>query len=72
MNVLADVADDPRTSANLVDQVNDTTDAKHMWLAPIMHNDVRFMKFRVACLLYGRGDFLLRSDSNTITEFRRQ
>jgi hypothetical protein len=41
VNVLRDVHDDPRTSANVVDGVNDTEDARHMWLAPLMHNDVR-------------------------------
>ena len=40
VNVLRDVHDDPRTSANLVNGVNDTDDARQMWLAPLMHNDI--------------------------------
>uniref|UniRef100_A0A914EGU0 KATNIP domain-containing protein n=1 Tax=Acrobeloides nanus TaxID=290746 RepID=A0A914EGU0_9BILA len=38
INILPSVKQDPRSSANLVDGVNDTTNAHHMWLTPILPN----------------------------------
>ena len=35
VNVLEGVKDDVRTPEKLVDDVNDTDDGRHMWLAPI-------------------------------------
>ncbi|XP_061849540.1 katanin-interacting protein isoform X2 [Colius striatus] len=36
VNVLEDVSGDIRTPDKLIDRVNDTTDGRHMWLAPIL------------------------------------
>ncbi|NXC56535.1 K0556 protein, partial [Aleadryas rufinucha] len=36
VNVLEDVSGDIRTPDKLIDRVNDTTDGRHMWLAPVL------------------------------------
>ncbi|XP_027657587.1 katanin-interacting protein isoform X2 [Falco rusticolus] len=36
VNILEDVSGDIRTPDKLIDRVNDTTDGRHMWLAPIL------------------------------------
>ncbi|NWJ07358.1 K0556 protein, partial [Crypturellus undulatus] len=36
VNILEDVSGDIRTPDKLIDGVNDTTDGRHMWLAPIL------------------------------------
>ncbi|NWR65719.1 K0556 protein, partial [Bucorvus abyssinicus] len=36
VNVLEDVSGDVRTPDKLIDRVNDTTDGRHMWLAPVL------------------------------------
>ncbi|NXO02859.1 K0556 protein, partial [Rhinopomastus cyanomelas] len=36
VNILEDVSGDVRTPDKLIDGVNDTTDGRHMWLAPIL------------------------------------
>ncbi|NXO06614.1 K0556 protein, partial [Oriolus oriolus] len=36
VNVLDDVSGDIRTPDKLIDRVNDTTDGRHMWLAPVL------------------------------------
>ncbi|NXK90058.1 K0556 protein, partial [Formicarius rufipectus] len=36
VNVLEDVSGDIRTPDKLIDGVNDTTDGRHMWLAPVL------------------------------------
>ncbi|NWH67216.1 K0556 protein, partial [Geococcyx californianus] len=36
VNVLEDVSGDVRTPDKLIDGVNDTTDGRHMWLAPVL------------------------------------
>ncbi|XP_065540084.1 katanin-interacting protein isoform X3 [Lathamus discolor] len=36
VNILEDVSGDVRTPDKLIDRVNDTTDGRHMWLAPIL------------------------------------
>ncbi|NXF10117.1 K0556 protein, partial [Smithornis capensis] len=36
VNVLEDVSGDIRTPDKLIDRVNDTTDGRHMWLAPLL------------------------------------
>ncbi|XP_063270276.1 katanin-interacting protein isoform X3 [Prinia subflava] len=36
VNVLDDVSGDIRTPDKLIDRVNDTTDGRHMWLAPLL------------------------------------
>ncbi|XP_009323079.1 PREDICTED: uncharacterized protein KIAA0556 homolog [Pygoscelis adeliae] len=36
VNILEDVSGDIRTPDKLVDRVNDTTDGRHMWLAPVL------------------------------------
>lgn len=41
VNVLEGVTDDIRTPDKLIDGVNDTTDGRHMWLAPILPGMVR-------------------------------
>lgn len=41
VNVLEGVTDDIRTPNKLIDGVNDTTDGRHMWLAPILPGMVR-------------------------------
>uniref|UniRef100_A0A915C313 KATNIP domain-containing protein n=1 Tax=Parascaris univalens TaxID=6257 RepID=A0A915C313_PARUN len=38
VNILPAVKGDPRTSENLIDGVNDTTSASHMWLTPVLPN----------------------------------
>ncbi|XP_069762164.1 katanin-interacting protein isoform X2 [Narcine bancroftii] len=38
VNVLESVSGDVRTPEKLIDGVNDTTDGRHMWLAPILPN----------------------------------
>lgn len=58
VNVLRDVHDDLRTSANVVDGVNDTDDARHMWLAPLMHNDVRARARAPACMCADQSNLL--------------
>jgi len=40
VNVLPDVSNDVRTPDKLIDGVNDTSDGRHMWLAPILPNIV--------------------------------
>jgi hypothetical protein len=40
VNVLEGVSGDIRTPEKLVDGVNDTLDGRHMWLAPILPNQV--------------------------------
>jgi len=42
VNVLEGVNGDVRTPEKLVDGVNDTLDGRHMWLAPILPNQVTF------------------------------
>jgi len=41
VNVLEGVTDDIRTPDKLIDGINDTTDGRHMWLAPILPGMVR-------------------------------
>ena len=41
VNVLEGVTDDIRTPDKLIDGVNDTSDGRHMWLAPILPGIVR-------------------------------
>ncbi|XP_039245499.1 katanin-interacting protein isoform X5 [Pipra filicauda] len=36
VNILEDVSGDIRTPDKLIDRVNDTTDGRHMWLAPVL------------------------------------
>ncbi|XP_059717726.1 katanin-interacting protein isoform X9 [Haemorhous mexicanus] len=36
VNILDDVSGDIRTPDKLIDRVNDTTDGRHMWLAPVL------------------------------------
>ncbi|XP_074962238.1 katanin-interacting protein isoform X4 [Phalacrocorax aristotelis] len=36
VNILEDVSGDMRTPDKLIDRVNDTTDGRHMWLAPVL------------------------------------
>ncbi|NXY61297.1 K0556 protein, partial [Callaeas wilsoni] len=36
VNILEDVSGDIRTPDKLIDRVNDTTDGRHMWLAPLL------------------------------------
>ncbi|XP_069726133.1 katanin-interacting protein isoform X2 [Phaenicophaeus curvirostris] len=36
VNILEDVSGDVRTPDKLIDRVNDTTDGRHMWLAPVL------------------------------------
>ncbi|NWR42796.1 K0556 protein, partial [Regulus satrapa] len=36
VNILDDVSGDIRTPDKLIDRVNDTTDGRHMWLAPLL------------------------------------
>lgn len=36
VNALEGVCGDVRTPDKLIDQVNDTSDGRHMWLAPIL------------------------------------
>ncbi|NWW83539.1 K0556 protein, partial [Climacteris rufus] len=36
VNILEDVSGDIRTPEKLIDRVNDTTDGRHMWLAPVL------------------------------------
>ncbi|NXI44542.1 K0556 protein, partial [Galbula dea] len=36
VNILEDVSGDVRTPDKLIDQVNNTTDGRHMWLAPVL------------------------------------
>ncbi|VDK44797.1 unnamed protein product [Anisakis simplex] len=38
VNILPTVNGDPRTSLKLIDSVNDTTSASHMWLTPVLPN----------------------------------
>ncbi|VDM43879.1 unnamed protein product [Toxocara canis] len=38
VNILPTVNGDPRTSENLIDGVNDTASASHMWLTPVLPN----------------------------------
>jgi hypothetical protein len=40
VNVLEGVSGDVRTPEKLVDGVNNTLDGRHMWLAPILPNQV--------------------------------
>ena len=43
MNVLEGVSGDVRTPEKLVDGVNSTLDGRHMWLAPILPNQVNVL-----------------------------
>lgn len=43
MNILEGVSGDVRTPEKLVDGVNDTLDGRHMWLAPILPNQVNVL-----------------------------
>ncbi|NWX28606.1 K0556 protein, partial [Notiomystis cincta] len=36
VNILEDISGDIRTPDKLIDRVNDTTDGRHMWLAPVL------------------------------------
>lgn len=42
VNILEDVSGDIRTPDKLIDRVNDTTDGRHMWLAPVLPGLVHF------------------------------
>lgn len=42
VNILDDVSGDIRTPDKLIDRVNDTTDGRHMWLAPLLPGLVHF------------------------------
>lgn len=42
VNILDDVSGDIRTPDKLIDRVNDTTDGRHMWLAPVLPGLVHF------------------------------
>ncbi|KAJ8871960.1 hypothetical protein PR048_028300 [Dryococelus australis] len=46
VNILEGVDNDVRTPEKLIDGVNDTFDGQHMWLAPILPNQV-FLFFSV-------------------------
>lgn len=54
VNVLEGVSGDVRTPEKLVDGVNDTLDGRHMWLAPILPNQVTsyflLEKHKLECL----------------------
>lgn len=41
------VRNDPRVSSNLVDNVNDTTDDTHMWLAPFNRGEDHIVRIRL-------------------------
>ncbi|CAH2250915.1 KIAA0556 homolog isoform X1, partial [Pelobates cultripes] len=36
INILDGVSEDVRTPDKLIDNINDTTDGRHMWLSPIL------------------------------------
>lgn len=40
VNILDGIENDARTVDKLIDGVNDTSDGRHMWLAPIMPGEV--------------------------------
>lgn len=44
VNALEGVCGDVRTPDKLIDQVNDTSDGRHMWLAPILPGLVGFRR----------------------------
>ena len=48
VNVLSDITSDVRTPDKLIDGVNDTVDGRHMWLAPILPNIVRYQLFHLS------------------------
>lgn len=55
VNALEGVCGDVRTPDKLIDQVNDTSDGRHMWLAPILPG---LVGFRGAQPWGGLGGFL--------------
>uniref|UniRef100_A0A1B6E268 KATNIP domain-containing protein n=1 Tax=Clastoptera arizonana TaxID=38151 RepID=A0A1B6E268_9HEMI len=40
INILDDIDNDVRTPDKLIDGINDTTDGRHMWLAPILPGEI--------------------------------
>lgn len=42
------VRNDPRVSANLADNINDTTDDTHMWLAPFNQGEDHVVRIRLS------------------------
>jgi len=49
VNVLSDITSDVRTPDKLIDGVNDSTDGRHTWLAPILPNIVCLVCTNTCC-----------------------